>query len=133
MQLEKRLRGLVPPSHDQCVINGFFVGFAEVHVGRAPSPPSSGYGREAIRLGARESILLVVKERDHPARIVGIAEGGEDLAADTEVRMAHVRLLAGIRERKSEPPEIFSGDHVIPKLFATPNALGPKRRRQASA
>jgi len=39
------------------------------------------------------------RQRECAEVLIGICQGGEDLSADTEIRVTHVRLLLGTRQR----------------------------------
>src|SRR5687768_7529305 len=53
-----------------------------------------------------------MEELDHSTSLVGIAQGGEDLPADTEIGMPHVGSLRGLGQREREPSELYGGHRV---------------------
>src|SRR5260370_22021198 len=67
---------------------------------------------ENARLRAYERRLLCRRQLDHPPVLVR-PEGREDLAADPEVRMAHVRVFRRFGKTERQAPELGCG-HALP-------------------
>jgi hypothetical protein len=114
--LSETLRGGVAPSRDQGLPDGRLVGFAKADDGAPPTPPRSAGGVEDVRLGANERPLLVRRQLDHPP-ILCRPEGREDLAADPEVGMAHVRVFHRFGETERQAPKLVRGHALPPTTF----------------
>ena len=56
-----------------------------------------------------EVVLIFGSEFHHPASLVGITQGSEDLACDAEVGMVHVGPLFRLRQRERESAKVFGG------------------------
>ncbi len=96
--------------------DGRLVGFAKADDGAPPTPPRSAGGVEDVRLGANERRLLIRRKLDHPPILVR-SEGREDLAADPEVGMAHVRVFKRFGKTERQAPELIRGHAIPPTTF----------------
>ena len=67
---------------------------------RRPQVPFTG--NEHRGLGRNQHLLLLGRELHHAPVLVGIAQGGEDLAAGAEVGVAAMRSLDGAVERQRD-------------------------------
>ncbi len=85
----------------------------QANVRRTLLPPRAFHRNERERIGLDEQILIDRRKRHHGPRRIRIAQRREDLPADAEVRMVHVRRLDRICKTQREFPEVVCGHSSI--------------------
>ena len=107
-----RVRRPLPPRPFERPLEPFVRHGRQPHHGRAAASPGAGRRAERVRLGLHRQLLLLGQQH-HRARALrpAHAERREDLAADPEIGMAHMRALLGAGKGEGDPPEIVRAGH----------------------
>lgn len=109
---ETRRRG-VTPSRGNCFLQGFPGDSLEVNGGRAAASPRSFRWDENVWEVFHEIVLLLRRKFDHGAAFGWIAESGEYLSRDAEIRMVHVLIFSCFRKGKGETAKIGGSQSVV--------------------
>jgi hypothetical protein len=109
----------------ECGADDSDLGSAEKHAGGTGFTPGAGAGGEDMGGGLQEGLLLLGSEFDHAMVIVGIAEGGENLAAKPEIGMSHVGGFHSAGDLQGEGTEFSWGEHGVKVMeyFKLPGSL----------
>src|SRR5215467_6494867 len=93
----------------------------KVDTSRPSASPGPFDRHEHLGMVLREVVLVLRRQFDHAASLVGIAERGKDLAGDPEVGMIHVLTLLSFGKREGKFAEVLSGHGYLLKRLCQHN------------
>lgn len=96
----------------------------------AISAPAAGYGKKNLGPVGNEGGLLFGREHEIAVALRHMRQGREDVAADAEIRRAHMRACSDAGQGESDTAEVVSSHADLLRHFDLLKDASPPRLRE---